>query len=277
LYYRKGAGDKVYTVEVVRKGRGWVVNVEYGRRGGTMKEEARPSKPVPRDAAEQIYAELLVQKVNKGYMLAPPSDDGDDEPDSDDPAWDHPDLGRFTYDGSAWTRFVDTPGFKSFRYGGRSNVCELSFEADDEGELPSRDAVAVARRVLANHEALATKVAAALWDDFTGKGPDSGMYWHGNLEALAEGMEFEETLKPPRKAADVPKLMQLTDITIPKRRRGQDKPLAELNFTAAYEDEHGVGILTDGKTIVGIGYSSDVTPFKKKKAAKAKPKPRPKR
>jgi hypothetical protein len=78
-------------------------------------------------------------------------------------------------------------------------------------------------------------------------------------------MEFEETLKPPKKAEDVPRLMLLTNITIPKRRRGQDHPLAELSFAAAFEEEHGVGILTDGKAIVGIGYSSDVKPFKKSK------------
>ena len=83
-------------------------------------------------------------------------------------------------------------------------------------------------------------------------------------------MEFEDTLKPPKKAADVPRLMQLTNISIAKPRRGQDKPLAELSFAAAFEEEHGVGILTDGKAIIGIGYSSDVTPFKKKKAAKAR-------
>jgi hypothetical protein len=91
------------------------------------------------------------------------------------------------------------------------------------------------------------------------------MYWHGDLDAVAEGLEFEDTLKPPRKAADLPRLMQLTNIAIQKRKHGQDKPLAELSFAAAFEEEHGVGVLTDGKTILGIGYSADVRPFKKSK------------
>ena len=32
-------------------------------------------------------------------------------------------------------------------------------------------------------------------------------------------------------------------------------------FRAAFEDEHGVGVLTDGKKVLGLGYSADVTPF----------------
>jgi len=59
--------------------------------------------------------------------------------------------------------------------------------------------------------------------------------------------------------------MMLMNITVTKPRRGQGKPLVELSFAAAFEEEHGVGILTDGKTIVGIGYTSNVTPFKKSK------------
>ena len=42
---------------------------------------------------------------------------------------------------------------------------------------------------------------------------------------------------------------------------GYDKPIVELSFGAAFEEEHGVGILTDGAKIIGIGYSYDVTPF----------------
>jgi hypothetical protein len=33
-----------------------------------------------------------------------------------------------------------------------------------------------------------------------------------------------------------------------------------LNFEAAFEEEHGVGVLTDGQTILAIGYSHDATP-----------------
>ena len=220
---------------------------------------------MPLTAAYEIYLDLTAEKMKKGYSAAVPDEDGESETAAgDEPTWDHPKLGRFEHDGVAWTRTVKTPGFKPFRYEGSSTKCELGFETKDENEPPSREALAVSDRVLANQAALVAKVAEALWDDFTGKGPDSGMYWHGDLDSLADGMEFEESLKPPKKAADVPRLMQLTNITIQKSRRAQ-KPLAELSFAAAFEEEHGVGILTDGRTILGIGYSSDVRPFKKSK------------
>jgi len=267
LYCREGASDKVYQLDLAKQGKGWVVNVAYGRRGGTLTKDTKTPKPVPYDQADEIFGDLVVQKLNKGYQPgdAPASSAKKGAAKTKEPTWDHPKLGRFEHDGVAWTRTVKTPDFKPFRYEGSSTKCELGFETDDETEHPSRAAVAVAERVLANQAALAAKVAQALWDDFTGKGPDSSMYWHGDLDSLADGMEFEESLKPPKKAADVPRLMQLTNISVPKPRRGQDKPLAELSFAAAFEEEHGVGILTDGRTILGIGYSSDVSPFKKSK------------
>jgi hypothetical protein len=39
------------------------------------------------------------------------------------------------------------------------------------------------------------------------------------------------------------------------------KPIAELTFSAGFEPEHGVGILTDGNTILGTSYASDVLPY----------------
>jgi hypothetical protein len=36
-----------------------------------------------------------------------------------------------------------------------------------------------------------------------------------------------------------------------------------LAFEAPFEEEHGVGVLTDGVAILGTGYRYDVTPFKK--------------
>jgi hypothetical protein len=34
-----------------------------------------------------------------------------------------------------------------------------------------------------------------------------------------------------------------------------------LSFRAAFEQEHGVGVLTDGQTVLGFGYSGEATPF----------------
>ena len=140
--------------------------------------------------------------------------------------WTHPELGRFTYDESvdAWVRLVDVPAFKAFTYDtgypeARRPTAkhELYFHAADPDDKPSKAAVALASRVLANEAALVPKVVAALWDDFTGRGPDSGMWWHGDL-APAPGVAsaFVDMMLdkdvPPTKAGDLFRLMHLSRI-----------------------------------------------------------------
>src|SRR5437868_5775706 len=91
-----------------------------------------------------------------------------------------------------------------------------------------------------------------------GAGPDSGTYWHGELDQVTRGIESGE---PPRNARDLFRLMGLSEIRIRKPAPRAQPPLAELNFDAAFQEEHGVGVLTDAWEIRGLGFSSDVTPF----------------
>src|SRR5215213_3948207 len=103
-HYREGTSDKVYTLQTQRQGRGWLVNVEYGRRGGTMKKDTKTPKPVSWEKAGAIFGELFAEKLANGYTptAADVSDGGDVEADDEKEAtWDHADLGRFTYDGTA--------------------------------------------------------------------------------------------------------------------------------------------------------------------------------
>jgi hypothetical protein len=180
--------------------------------------------------------------------------------------WCHPELGKFKHDGIAWISTVSMPAFKAFAYDtGYSNARrstgkhELAFEADDEDETPSAAAVALADKVLANQKEMVCKVTEALWKDFTGQGPESGMWWHGDLDQVAEAMDADE---PPAGPEDLLKVLQLSQVTVRKEVHGYKKPVVELSFHAPFEEEHGVSLLTDGKEILGIGYSSDVTPFK---------------
>ena len=63
LYRRVGASNRVHNAEIVRQGDGFVVNVAYGRRGGTLKTATKPSKPVPRHKAQQIYSDLMMDRL----------------------------------------------------------------------------------------------------------------------------------------------------------------------------------------------------------------------
>ena len=187
--------------------------------------------------------------------------------------WEHPDLGRFVLDGGeGWRGTVAAPGFDVFAFdvgydvGPPDGRYELVFRrggdfgAEDDADAPSEAEVAVARRVLADPAGLARTVAAALWDDFDGRGPGSGMWWQGDLAAVAEAMEGDEA-PPPAGPDDVARLLRLGSIVIRESDDRPGKPVADLAFWASFEEEHGVGVLTDGETVLGLGYQSDAEPF----------------
>lgn len=186
--------------------------------------------------------------------------------------WTHPELGQFKYDAPAWVATVRVPAFDAFSYdtgygnaGKPNGQYELHFEADDEDETPSDAAVKVALAVLADPTRLVGRVISALWEDFNGRGPESGMWWHGDLDQVVEPLE-DEGLAAPAKADDLLPLLRLSQVTIRKNTAWDDgKPCAELVFHAPFEEEHGVGVLTDGQAIFGTGYSVDVQPFKQPK------------
>ena len=180
--------------------------------------------------------------------------------------WDHPTLGRFTYgDEGGWTRLVDVPAFKAFSYdtgdpdaprstGRHKLVC---FTAGPDDVLAAAD-VAVGEAVLANQEPLVGVVARALWENFNGRGPGSGVY--GDLAAIAKAFKSGK-LPPPTKAEDLLPALQLHKICVPRRFPRDERLLAELCFHAAFEEEHGASVLTDGQSVVGIGFNLDVLPF----------------
>ncbi|MBC7806878.1 MAG: hypothetical protein H7145_12085, partial [Akkermansiaceae bacterium] len=177
--------------------------------------------------------------------------------------WDHPQWGQFRYSGGAWEGSVSAPGFDAFAHDtGYRNVdmaageYELGFEADGESDLPSEAAMAVAAGVIANPAALVSRITAALWDDFNGRGPDSGMWWHGDLDTVREGIE-----PAPEGPDDLPQLMRLNRVVILKTIEEYRKPVARLDFGAAFEEEHGVSILTDGQAILGAGNEIEVSPY----------------
>src|SRR6516225_11010414 len=147
--------------------------------------------------------------------------------------WDHPQLGQFNYDDMGWTGTVNLPAFQAFSYqtgfgnvGRSKGMHKMSFEAYDETDLPTTAAIELASRVLANQAELAAAVTRALWEDFNGRGPDSGMWWHGDLERVAAWCLDD----PPVSPDDLLAVMKLSVITIRKGLNDHDEPVAELSF-----------------------------------------------
>ena len=60
LWFREGASDKVYDIDLVEVATGQhVVNFRYGRRGGPLKDGTKTPLPLPLDRARSVYQKLV--------------------------------------------------------------------------------------------------------------------------------------------------------------------------------------------------------------------------
>lgn len=181
--------------------------------------------------------------------------------------WKHPELGTFKHDGEfGWEGQCDLPTFDAFKWEATGNQppgkYDLTFESESEDE-PNPAAVALASRVIANQSKLPSLITKALWEDFNGQGPKSGMWWHGHLDQLAENFKWRD-FPCPCGPDDLLAAMRFHGIAVPKEIYGGKVLMAKLAFGALFEYEHGVGILTDGRKVLGAGYSYDVSPYEAK-------------
>ncbi len=67
LYYKGGSSDKVYQIQTVPEGDGFVVNFQYGRQGSTLQSGTKTAKPVEEAEAIKIFDKLVREKQAKGY------------------------------------------------------------------------------------------------------------------------------------------------------------------------------------------------------------------
>src|SRR5262249_18004560 len=102
-------------------------------------------------------------------------------------AWTHPQLGSLKYDRGrdGWTGTIEVPGFIAFTHtwdGEALEQFDLVMESADEADTPSPEATALVLKLLTNQKSLPRQIVNALWEDFNGRGPRSGMWWHGDLD-----------------------------------------------------------------------------------------------
>ena len=68
LFYKEGTSDKEYHVQLEKQSDNeYVVNFQYGRRGGALKGGTKTPDPVSEQAAERIYDKLVNEKLREGY------------------------------------------------------------------------------------------------------------------------------------------------------------------------------------------------------------------
>ncbi|WP_342314734.1 DNA ligase (plasmid) [Mycobacterium avium subsp. hominissuis] len=70
LYYKSGSSDKVYHARIdAVDGGGYLVNVAYGRRMGTLSTGTKTKAPVDHATAVRIFDKLVSEKRSKGYTV----------------------------------------------------------------------------------------------------------------------------------------------------------------------------------------------------------------
>lgn len=165
----------------------------------------------------------------------------------------------------SWVGKCSLPAFKVFNFKCEASTpepvatYELMFDCPKGGE-PSGSAVEIALRVIANQSNLPSLITSTLWEEFNGRGPKSEMWWYGDIDTVAKVFGYDNRSTPAGPDALLP-VMRLTGLTVRESLYEYKKPIAELTFSALFEEEHGIGILTDGNKILGTGYACDVLPY----------------
>jgi len=191
-------------------------------------------------------------------------------------SWRHPQLGSFEFDIYWWVQEREISAFRGFTFSLQKQpgqgLHHLGFDAEDEGDFPSRAAAAMAVKVVGAIDRLVPMAIGALWTDLSGAGVDSGMWWNGALARASNGKPEELTgmlselgykIKLPRLTSPTAlnAWLQPKSVRIRQKTFRHKQPVAELCFEAGFDPEHGVGILTDGTRILGIGYSGETELF----------------
>ena len=181
-------------------------------------------------------------------------------------AWNHPSFGPFTKKGSTFSTTLTVPAFGRFSYDtGYPNArrstgkVELSFGpwmTKEELLKPTPEMVTIAEKALADPNKFVDAVAHGLWQEFNGRGPTNGYWWHGNLDAVGEHL-LAWGLPKPEKPQDVLLALQLTAIHIFTQIDEYPHPIAYLEFHAAFEGEHGFCVVSDGERVLGTAYSGE--------------------
>ena len=67
LYCKEGTSDKTYTLWIASAGDLYVVEAQWGRRGGPQTTGTKTPKPVTLEKAKELYEKILNEKIAKGY------------------------------------------------------------------------------------------------------------------------------------------------------------------------------------------------------------------
>ena len=180
----------------------------------------------------------------------------------------HPVLGTLARRGSVFVGEVEAPALDIFKYDtsypnapGPNGKYDVVIALEGDAAVPSQAALDLAAGLLSDPKQLAEQLADAMWDDVTGAGPDSGMWWHDNLNTVANYLE-EDGFTRPANAAELAQHLRLSSIYFDQM--FEASWIALLSFWCRFEEEHDLGVAMNRERVIGIGYGGgDLTLFDK--------------
>ena len=125
-------------------------------------------------------------------------------------------------------------------------------------------AIELVSRILINQHALNALLLEAIWQDLNGLGPGTDMWWHGDWPTIRETIRSAWKRSPPHpldSKEDLYLHLGNMRIYVNEGIRNFASPNARFVFDSAIDPEHGIGVLSDGTKILGVGYSYDVLPY----------------
>jgi hypothetical protein len=170
-------------------------------------------------------------------------------------------INTFTYSKDTLRGAVHLPSFEVFSLepiSSEDSLYKIDLDSIVGPDSEIEKYVKAVNTLISNQKEFPQRIVKALWDDFNGVGPLSGMWWNGSIDEVAEDLE-EEKLSGPNALYQ---FMTLSHLRVRPEYSTPSKPMLEFAFHASFEEEHGVGILTDGTSILGSGYMMSVSPYK---------------
>lgn len=180
--------------------------------------------------------------------------------------WNHPEMGEFKFDFERWRGALIAKDLFAFEISEDDDLpdgaIELAFmidEDEDDEATPSEEQIQALMTAIENAAYLSSVVIDALWDDLSGEGPDSGMWWHGDLESVNENGMFDLTGGTPiTDQATLHQSLSLTGLIV----GGDYGPgVVSFDFSCDWEEEHGISVLIENEEVIGIGYWGDAMTF----------------
>lgn len=188
----------------------------------------------------------------------------------------HKTLGTFEprdhFDELRWENALELPAFAAFKYSSsgktrRSRKVPVAIYCD---EPPPKEALKMLTKIKTSQKKLVKGICDAFfhdlhqqgYDDVPGPHDDYGMWWSRDpvMVALSCREVLEKRLKQDRiwEPEDLLAVLYEPSIEIYPSMRASDGTIRTLiNMDAEFEVEHGVGVLTDGKNVLNLGYAGE--------------------